>query len=81
MGSIRVNEYVNGQFEIVGQDCTTRADAEAGYKAGDPIGTGRSYQYQVLKLNFWRPSDPYFQHEDEIRFGMPGEVDYSWSYR
>lgn len=33
MGSIRVNEYVNGQFEIVGQDCTTRADAEAALQA------------------------------------------------
>lgn len=72
------------RFSITVQGLTNAyrwADAEAGYKAGDPIGTGRSYQYQVLKLNFWRPSDPYFQHEDEIRFGMPGEVDYSWSYR
>lgn len=56
-------------------------DDPAAYKAGDPIGTGRTYQYQVLKLNFWRPSDTKYEHEEEIRFGIPGDVDYSWSYQ
>ena len=51
------------------------------YKAGDPYGTGRTLQYKVLQLNFWRPSDVYHEHEDEIRFGMPGDVDYRWIYR
>jgi len=56
-------------------------DDPAAYKPGDPIGTGRTYQYQVLKLNFWRPSDTKYEHEEEIRFGIPGDVDYSWSYQ
>lgn len=56
-------------------------DPEGGYQAGTPLGTGRKYEFQVLTLNFWRPSDTRYEHEDEIRFGIPGEVDYSWSYR
>ncbi|MCE9605108.1 MAG: hypothetical protein K8U03_09440 [Planctomycetia bacterium] len=56
-------------------------DAADGFKAGDPIGKGRSYQYQVLKLNFWRPGDTKYEHEEEIRFGIPGDVDYAWFYK
>ncbi|MBL9081136.1 MAG: hypothetical protein JNK76_04985 [Planctomycetales bacterium] len=56
-------------------------DAEGGHPAGAPPGTGRTFEQQVLTLNFWRPSDTRFEHENEIRFGIPGEVDYSWSYR
>lgn len=56
-------------------------DEPAAFKVGDPIGKGRTYQYQVLKLNFWRPSDTKYEHEEEIRFGIPGDVDYSWSYQ
>ena len=51
------------------------------YKAGDPIGTGRRLSRKTLKLNFWRPGDEYYEHEKEIRFGVPGEVDYEWVYR
>jgi hypothetical protein len=56
-------------------------DAPGAYQKGAPILTGRSFHTYVLKLNFWRPSDTHFQHEDEIRFGIPGEVDYEWSYK
>lgn len=41
----------------------------------------RQYQVKTLKLNFWRPGDTQHQHEQEIRFGTPGEVDYEWIYR
>jgi hypothetical protein len=55
---------------------------EAGeYKAGDPIGKGRKLYRKTLKLNFWRPGDEYSEHEDEIRYGVPGGVDYEWVYR
>ena len=36
---------------------------------------------KALELHFWRPGDQFFEHESEIRFGMPGEVDYRWVYR
>ncbi|MFI4876986.1 MAG: hypothetical protein ACIALR_16655 [Blastopirellula sp. JB062] len=45
------------------------------------IGAHRQYQTKTLKLNFWRPGDRYNEHEDEIRFGIPGQVDYEWVYR
>ncbi len=51
------------------------------YKVGDPIGTGRHLVRKTLRLNFWRPGDEYFEHEDEIRFGIPQQVDYEWVYR
>ncbi len=56
-------------------------DEDGRYKKGDPIGTGRRLSRKTLKLNFWRPGDEYFEHEKEIRFGIPGEVDYEWVYR
>jgi hypothetical protein len=56
-------------------------DAPGGYKAGDPIGKGRQLFKKTLKLNFWRPSDEYFEHEEEIRYGIPGHPDYEWVYR
>jgi hypothetical protein len=51
------------------------------HQAGDPIGTGRKLYRKVLKLNFWRPGDQYFEHEEEIRYGIPDGVDYEWVYR
>ncbi|HJT35255.1 MAG TPA: hypothetical protein VJ783_24735 [Pirellulales bacterium] len=64
------------------------------YKKGDPIGTGRKLAEKTLRLNFWRPSDKYYEHEEEIRYGFyehPGlerfrlspddQVDYRWLYR
>jgi hypothetical protein len=75
-------------------------DAKAGdppayvYKPGNPLGTGRKRTQKTLRINFWRPSDRYDEHEEEIRFGFwehqgedrfgikPEEkVDYLWLYR
>jgi hypothetical protein len=56
-------------------------DTPGEYKEGDPIGTGRKLLRKTLKLNFWRPGDAYFETEDEIRYGLPGRVDYEWVYR
>ncbi|MCC9607119.1 hypothetical protein LOC68_14435 [Blastopirellula sp. JC732] len=47
----------------------------------DNIGGQRAFTLKTLKLNFWRPGDRYNEHEDEIRFGAPGQVDYEWVYR
>lgn len=41
----------------------------------------RSFLQKALKLNFWRPGDHLDEHEGEIRFGVPGEVDHEWVYR
>lgn len=56
-------------------------DEPGAYKPNDPILTGRALYRKTLQLNFWRPADPYFEHEEEIRYGIPGEVDYQWVYR
>ncbi len=55
-------------------------DLPGEYKAGDPIGKGRQLFKKTLKLNFWRPGDEYFEHEEEIRYGIPGQPDYQWVY-
>jgi hypothetical protein len=57
-------------------------DDPASYKRGDVPGTGRRLYQKTLKLNFWRPADAYFEHEEEIRYGVPGERDrdYEWAY-
>lgn len=36
---------------------------------------------KTLQLNFWRPGDQFHEHESEIRYGAPGDVDYRWIYR
>lgn len=59
-------------------------DPAGAYQKGDPPGTGRKLTQKTLQLNFWRPSDVYFEHEQEIRYGSagrPGDVDYVWLYR
>ncbi len=56
-------------------------DTPGEYKAGDRIGKGRRLLLKTLKINFWRPGDEYFPHEGEIRYGVPGELDYQWVYR
>ncbi len=38
---------------------------------GSPPGTGRLLGFKTLQLNFWRPGDSIYQHEDEIRYGVP----------
>lgn len=47
----------------------------------DPIGKGRKFVRKMLKLNFWRPGDEIDENENEIRYGIPGQVDYEWVYR
>jgi hypothetical protein len=71
----RFSIYVDGLTN------TYRWKDPEGVQPTDPPGTGRTYHYQVLKLNFWRPSDTRYEHEEEIRFGIPGEVDYEWFYK
>lgn len=56
-------------------------DKQGEYQKGDPLGKGRRLLVKTLKLNFWRPGDRYYPHEGEIRYGIPGEVDYEWDYR
>jgi hypothetical protein len=56
-------------------------DTPGAFKPGDLLGTGRTWVRKTLKLNFWRPGDEYYEHEKEIRYGIPGEVDYEWVYR
>ena len=56
-------------------------DEPGAYKKDDPVGTGRKLVRKTLRLNFWRPGDEYYEHEGEIRYGYPGEVDYEWDYR
>ena len=57
-------------------------DQPEGYRPGqDPIAKGRRFVRKTLKLNFWRPGDEYEETESEIRYGIPGQVDYEWVYR
>jgi hypothetical protein len=54
---------------------------EAPPAAGAPPGSGRKIKLKTLQLNFWRPGDAFYEHESEIRYGAPGEVDHQWIYR
>jgi hypothetical protein len=56
-------------------------DIKGEYKKGDPILKGRRFFRKTLKINFLRSGDPYFEHEEEIRYGVPDGVDYQWVYR
>ncbi|GAB4131264.1 hypothetical protein [Thermopirellula anaerolimosa] len=56
-------------------------DPPGAYKAGDPIGQGRVFTRKCLQLNFWRPGDEFILKESQIRFGIPGQVDYEWVFR
>jgi hypothetical protein len=57
------------------------ADPPGAFKPGDPPGKGRVFTQKMLQLNFWRPGDEFFLHEEEIRFGSPDDVDHRWVYR
>lgn len=50
-------------------------DPAGAFQPGDPPGTGRQFQFKTLQLNFWRPGDTIFEHEREIRFGVPVDTD------
>ena len=56
-------------------------DPEGAYQAGEAPGSGRKLLQKTLQINFWRPADPFHEHEAEIRYGLPGDVDYRWVYR
>ncbi|MGA2035043.1 MAG: hypothetical protein ABSG68_22570 [Thermoguttaceae bacterium] len=56
-------------------------DEPGEYTAGSPLGTGRRIMRKTLTLNFWRAGDEYYPKESEIRYGIPGRVDYEWVYR
>lgn len=56
-------------------------DEPGKFQPGNEIGVGRRLSRKTLKLNFWRPGDEFNEHEGEIRFGWPGEVDYEWVFR
>lgn len=56
-------------------------DEENAKKEGESMLTGRRLWQKTLKLNFWRPGDRYLEHEGEVRYGIPGQVDYEWVYR
>ncbi len=71
-------------FEIYLQGLTNAyqwEDQAGAVKPGDPVGTGRRLAKKTLRINFWRPGDEFFVNEREIRYGMPGKVDYDWVYR
>jgi hypothetical protein len=56
-------------------------DQPAEFKVGDPPGKGRVLTEKTLVLNFWRPGDEFVEDQRAIRYGAPGQVDYSWVYR
>jgi hypothetical protein len=42
--------------------------------AQSPQG-GLAHEQKVLQLNFWRPGDAVYEHEGEIRYGIPSVLD------
>jgi hypothetical protein len=76
----RFSVYVNGLTNAYRWQDAPKGSPGA-YQPGDPIAKGRKWVRKTLRLNFWRPGDEYYEHEKEIRFGIPGEVDYLWVYR
>ncbi|MGE0609221.1 MAG: hypothetical protein AB7O62_19165 [Pirellulales bacterium] len=52
------------------------------WKDGEKLKDGsQKYYRKTLQLNFYRPGDELHEHEREIRFGIPDEVDYRWDYK
>lgn len=76
---------------VTWEDIDPRVDQLALYVSGlssayrwqdDVQADKRTFVHKTLKLNFWRPSDEFYEHESEIRLGSPdGKVDYEWVYR
>jgi hypothetical protein len=66
---VRFSIYVTGLTNVYTWKDGKAASAKT--KAGDPIPSGRILSRKVLKLNFWRPADTYYEHEEEVRFGQP----------
>ena len=55
-------------------------DRLGAYTKGAPLGTGRQLWRRTLKLNFWRPGNERDVDKSQIRFGVPGEPEYVWTY-
>jgi hypothetical protein len=56
-------------------------DPKGAYQKGDSPGKGRLFATKTLRLNFWRPGDVLVEDQREIRYGIPGKVDFEWIYR
>lgn len=56
-------------------------DRPGAFQPGSPLGTGRRLARRTLELNFSWPGDPYNRSEEQIQYGIRGEVDYRWVYR
>jgi hypothetical protein len=50
-------------------------DPPGAFTPGSPPGTGRTFTFKTLQLNFWRPGDTEREHEKEIHYGVPVESD------
>ncbi len=44
------------------------------------IWAARKFERKILKLNFWRPADEYYENEKDIIYGQEGELDYLWIF-
>ena len=66
------------RFSIYVQGLSNAYNWKDGEKSKD--GTQKYYR-KTLQMNFYRPGDELFENEREIRFGIPGEVDYRWLYK
>lgn len=64
------------RFSIYVQGLTNAYKIEVGED-----GAWKRYSRKTLQLNFWRPGDEFYEHESEIRLGIPGDVDYRWIYK
>jgi len=51
------------------------------YKIPTEVGQEGKLLRKTLVVHFWRPGDAFYEHESEIRLGIPGDVDYRWIYR
>ena len=56
-------------------------DKDTTVQAGSNPLSYRQYEQKTLKLNFWRPGDHRDENEAEIRYGIPGAVEYEWIFR
>ncbi|MEN6451730.1 MAG: hypothetical protein ABFC96_14660 [Thermoguttaceae bacterium] len=72
---VRFSTYVSGLTNAY-----RWKDLPGEQKKGE-VASGRRLYRKTLKLNFWRPGDSFNEHEEEIRYGVPGGVDYQWVYR
>lgn len=53
----------------------------SGADAAKDIWKNRKFEHKVLKLNFWRPADEFYETDSDIIYGQDGELDYLWVFR